>query len=63
MFGAEAAARYYFGVPASQLSQEQAARLAAMLPRPRFYQRNRESAYLAQYSEVILARMSKVQVP
>jgi monofunctional biosynthetic peptidoglycan transglycosylase len=63
VFGAEAAARYYYGVAAAQLSAEQAARLAAMLPRPRFYQRNRDSQYLARYSGTILARMQSAQVP
>ena len=63
VFGAEAAARHYFGVSAANLSPEQAARLAAMLPRPRFYDRNRGSKYLATYSERILARMPSAQVP
>lgn len=62
-FGAEAAARHYFGIPASQLSPEQAARLAAMLPRPAFYDRNRNSAYLEKYAATILARMPQAQVP
>jgi monofunctional biosynthetic peptidoglycan transglycosylase len=63
VFGAEAAARHYFGVSAANLAPEQAARLAAMLPRPRFYDRNRGSRYLATYSERILARMPSAQVP
>jgi monofunctional biosynthetic peptidoglycan transglycosylase len=63
IFGAEAAARHYFGVSASDLSPEQAARLAAMLPRPRYYDRNRSSPYLAQYAQTILSRMNYVQVP
>ena len=63
VFGAEAAARHYFGVSAANLGPEQAARLAAMLPRPRFYDRNRGSPYLASYSERILARMPSAQVP
>ncbi len=63
VFGAEAAARHYFGVPAAQLSREQAARLAAMLPNPRFYDRNRTSAYLARRVPVILARMKQVEAP
>jgi monofunctional biosynthetic peptidoglycan transglycosylase len=62
-FGAEAAARQYFGVSAAQLSADQAATLAAMLPRPRFYQRNRQSQYLASYSATIRARMPQSQVP
>jgi monofunctional biosynthetic peptidoglycan transglycosylase len=63
LFGAEAAARHYFGISARQLSAYQAARLAAMLPRPRFYDRNRGSAYLARYSERILARMNSAELP
>ncbi len=35
VFGAEMAARRHFGVSAAQLSREQAARLAAILPSPR----------------------------
>src|SRR6266511_3878750 len=57
VFGAEAAAHHYFGVDAAGLEPEQAARLAAMLPRPRYYDRNRDSAYLANYSESILEQM------
>ena len=34
IYGAEAAARRYFGISASELDREQAARLAASLPRP-----------------------------
>jgi monofunctional glycosyltransferase len=63
VFGAEAAAQHYFGVNAADLNTEQAARLAAMLPRPRYYDRNRDSAYLASYSASILERMSEAQVP
>ena len=63
VFGAEAAARHYFGVDAASLGPEQAARLAAMLPRPRYYDRNRGSPYLTSYSESILAQMSAAQVP
>jgi monofunctional biosynthetic peptidoglycan transglycosylase len=63
VFGCEAAARHYYGVSAAQLSAEQSARLAAMLPRPRFYDRNRGSAYLARYAERIAGRMSAAQVP
>jgi monofunctional biosynthetic peptidoglycan transglycosylase len=63
VFGAEAAARHYFGVSAAQLSPAQAARLAAMVPRPRFYDRNRGSAYLASRTESILKRMHLAQLP
>ena len=63
VFGAEAAAQRYFGLRAAQLGPEQGARLAAMLPRPRFYQRNRDSQYLVRYSSVILERMPQSRVP
>ena len=63
VFGAEAAARHYFGISAAMLSAEQAARLAAMLPRPRYYDRHRDSPYLAQYAATIRARMEYAQAP
>lgn len=63
VFGAEAAARHYFGIGAESLSPAQAARLAAMLPRPRYYDRYRNSEYLASYAETILARMGAAQIP
>ena len=34
VFGAEAAAQHYFGIPAADLNPQQAARLAAVLPNP-----------------------------
>ena len=63
VFGAEAAARRYFDVSAAQLSPEQAARLAAMAPSPRAFERNPWSAYLSGRSETILARMPAVALP
>jgi monofunctional biosynthetic peptidoglycan transglycosylase len=63
VFGAEAAAQHYFGVSATALNSVQAARLAAMLPRPRYYDRNRDSAYLAGYSDSILVQMDAAQIP
>ncbi len=55
VFGAEAAARKYFGVSAAQLSPEQAARLAAMAPNPRFYERNPGAPGLNRKIGIILA--------
>jgi monofunctional biosynthetic peptidoglycan transglycosylase len=48
VYGAEAAARHHFGRPASRLTPEQAARLAAVLPAPRRYQPGTNSGYVAQ---------------
>jgi monofunctional biosynthetic peptidoglycan transglycosylase len=63
VFGAEAAAQRYFGVPAAQLSAAQAARLAAMAPSPRLFERRPDSAYLASRIETILARMPGAAIP
>jgi len=63
VFGAEAAARHYFGVSAAQLDALQAAQLAAMLPRPRFYDKNRSSAYLASRTWSVWMRMPDAELP
>jgi monofunctional biosynthetic peptidoglycan transglycosylase len=63
VFGAEAAARRYFGIGASQLSPEQAARLAAMAPSPRHFERNPGSRALAIRVPIILARMPSAELP
>lgn len=63
VFGAEAAARRYFGTRAANLSAEQAARLAVMLPAPRRYERNPYSAFMNGRTQVILARMAYSEIP
>jgi monofunctional biosynthetic peptidoglycan transglycosylase len=63
VFGAEAAARHYYGVAANSLAPEQSARLAAMVPNPRFYDRNRNTAFLARHTQTILARMPQAELP
>ncbi|HZS80042.1 MAG TPA: monofunctional biosynthetic peptidoglycan transglycosylase [Herbaspirillum sp.] len=63
VFGAEAAARHYYGSSAASLGPSQAARLAVMLPRPRYYDRNPDSAYLARRTALILRRMGAAELP
>jgi monofunctional glycosyltransferase len=63
VFGAQAAARYYYGISAANLGPEQAARLAAMVPKPRFYDKVRETPLLERRTGIILERMNDVQVP
>lgn len=63
VFGAEAAAQHYFGITAAQLSAEQAARLAAMVPNPRFYDRQRHAPGLLKKTAIILARMPAAVLP
>src|ERR1019366_3573630 len=57
VFGAEAAARHYFGTSAAKLSARQSALLASMLPAPRRFEKNIDSAYLQHRTGIILARM------
>ncbi len=63
VFGAEAAARHYFRVPAASLNAAQAARLAVMLPNPRYYDAHRSTNYLARRTAVILNRMNSAELP
>lgn len=63
IFGAEAAARHHFGIPAAALDANQAAWLAVILPSPRRYDRGRLAPYLAARVDTIRARMGAVQVP
>jgi len=63
VYGAEAAARYHYGVPASALSPEQAARLAAMLPSPRSYNPKSDTLYLRERTADLLSHMHLARVP
>ena len=63
VFGAEAAAKHYFGLSAARLSAAQAARMAGMVPSPRFYDRNRNAPGLARKAAIILGRMPGAESP
>jgi monofunctional glycosyltransferase len=63
VFGAEAAARHYFGVGAGALGPEPSARLAAIVPNPRFYDRHRNTPFIARKTATILARMPAAELP
>jgi len=63
VFGAEAAARQYFGVSAAQLNAEQSARLAAYLPNPKRYGRIRSGPYLDRRTAAIQRFMPDASVP
>ena len=58
VFGIEAAARKYFGVSAADITREQAARLAAVIPSPLRHQPNQTSQYVERRTSIILERMS-----
>ena len=63
IFGAEAAAQHYYGKPALRLSANEAARLAVMLPKPKYFETHASSGYLAARARTITARMGGVEVP
>ena len=63
VFGAEAASRYYFDRSAANLDAWEAARLASMVPNPRYYDRNRSTAFLDKKTNLILGRMPSAEVP
>lgn len=63
IFGAEAAARHYFKTSAAHLGSTQAARLAVMLPNPRYYDRHRDTRYLARRTSLIVSRMNSAELP
>ena len=63
VFGAEAAAQHYFNKPASRLTTYEAARLAVMLPRPKFFEKQPNSGYIFARAAVIAARMNDAHLP
>jgi monofunctional glycosyltransferase len=63
VFGVEAAAQQYFNTSAKNLSANQAARLAVMLPRPKYFEARQNSRYLASRAAVIQRRMGFVDFP
>jgi monofunctional glycosyltransferase len=63
VFGVEAAAQHYFRKPAKQLSSYESARLAVMLPRPKFFENQSGSSYLSGRASSIVARMPDAELP
>jgi len=63
IFGVEAAARHYYGRSITKLTAAEAARLAVMLPRPKYYEKFPRSPYLNDRASTILARMPMVALP
>jgi len=63
VFGAEAAAQHYFRKPAAKLSAYEGARLAVMLPRPKYFEKVPNSGYLSHRASVIVARTADVELP
>lgn len=63
VFGAQAAAKHYFKVQAGALDKTQAAKMAAMIPNPRYYDDHRNTRYLNRRAATIQARMRLVEIP
>lgn len=63
VFGAEAAARHYYNINAAGLGKTQSAKLAAMVPNPRFYDTHRSTRYLNRRTATIQARMRFAEIP
>lgn len=63
VFGCEAAAQHYYGISCANLSTPQAAKLASLLTKPRYFDTHRNSAYLARKSSLVLQRMGAAQTP
>jgi monofunctional biosynthetic peptidoglycan transglycosylase len=61
VFGAEAAARHHFGKSAAELTEEEAALLAALLPSPRRYDPIRLTPYLTKRQQEIIYWMRKTE--
>jgi monofunctional biosynthetic peptidoglycan transglycosylase len=61
VYGAEAAAQRNFGVPASQLTTPQAARLAVIVPKPLGWRADRPGRYVRRRSGTIVARAGVVR--
>ena len=63
IYGVEAASQYYFGHSAQNMSREQAAFLAAVLPNPKYYQDHRNDRKLQYRKRLILKYMRSSQIP
>ena len=59
IYGCQAASRYYFKKPASELTEHEAAQLAASLPIPRYWHPGTQNGYYANRVEMIKRRDGK----
>ena len=63
IYGVEAAAKHYFGIPASKLNATQAARIAACLPSPLKRRPDNPSQFVSQRERHIKSLMGKISYP
>jgi len=63
VYGIEAASLRYFSSHARDLNSFQSAKLASMIPNPKYYERHQDASGLIERSGIILSRMNAAQVP
>ena len=63
VYGIEAASLRYFSSHAKDLNSLQSAKLASMIPNPKYYERHQDASGLIERSGIILSRMNAIQVP
>ena len=63
LFGAEAAAQYYYKKSAANLTQHEAAQLASMPTRPVYYQQHLDNKRLKNKTKIIKKRMQNATLP
>lgn len=63
IYGAEAASQYYFHKSAAQLTPQEAAKLAAMVPNPKYFQDHQNDPKLRRRTNIILRRMGAAELP
>ena len=63
VYGIEAASEHYFSVHASDVNSFQSAKLASMIPNPKYYEKHFDSSRLIERSGVILSRMNSISIP
>ena len=63
VYGIEAASLRYFSSHARELNSFQSAKLASMIPNPKYYERHQDASGLIERSGIILSRMNSAKVP
>lgn len=63
LYGIEMASWHYYKKSAKDLSPAQSALLISSLPRPKYYQKNRQNKRLLAKQRIILARMDSAVLP
>ncbi|MFA9212785.1 MAG: monofunctional biosynthetic peptidoglycan transglycosylase [Candidatus Methylacidiphilales bacterium] len=63
IYGAEAAANFYYEKSANEMSKQEAASVVACFPNPRRWTANKPSKYIARKQSVIVRYMKYVKIP